>query len=108
MKDALYNDHRLLSLAMSLADKLNHLNVTPDCNGGQVSLEKWDKETRSCIPLTEAEYDWLELDGYDREQAEGNVGTVEAHPEGADRGGYVPTLDAGPIYCEGAGEWQDG
>ena len=71
-----------------LSDKLNELDVVPDCNGGKVTLA-----------LTEEQWDYLGL-------SDGEVGSVEPHPEGSDRGGYVPTLDAGPHYDEGGGEWQ--
>lgn len=41
----------------------------------------------------------------DCDGADGFFGSVEAHPEGSDRGGYVPTLDAGPYFDEGGSEW---
>jgi hypothetical protein len=83
----------------SLADKLNELDVTPDCNGGKVTLERYDRDSNEYVALTEDQLDYLGL-------SDGEVGSVEPHPEGSDRGGYVPTLDAGPHYDEGGGEWQ--
>ncbi len=85
----------------SLSDKLNELNVKPECNGGKVTLEeRYDRETNKYVALTEEQLDYLGL-------SDGDVGSVEEHPEGSGRGGYVPMLDAGPYYCEGSGEWQD-
>lgn len=85
-----------------LCDKLNHLDVSPDCSNGKVGLEKYVEATSDYVALTEEELDWLGLEP----DSEGFYGCVEAHPEGADRGGYVPTLTAGPYYDEGGCEWQ--
>lgn len=84
-------------LCLSLADKLNDLVVQPTCDGGRVSLG--DGEGNS---LTQEQLDYLGL----APDSDGTFGSVEAHPEGSDRGGYVPTLDAGPYFDEGGGEWQ--
>lgn len=91
------------SLSLELCDKLNKLKVVPDCNGGRVALERYEDESyRETRSLTPEELEWLELSP----DSDGCFGSVEAHPEGSDRGGYVPTLDAGPHYDEGGGEWQ--
>lgn len=83
----------------SLADKLNELLVIPDCVGGKVALERWedDKYWKTRL-LTDEEFGYLGL-APDEEY----YGSLEAHPEGADRGGYVPTLNSGPYHMSDDG-----
>jgi hypothetical protein len=96
--------------APTLSEKLNDLDVEPKCCGGKVSLLKYVEGDRrptsnssGFVDLTEEDLDWLGLSP----DADGDYGTVEEHPEGSDRGGYVPTLSSGEHYDEGDGEWRD-
>jgi hypothetical protein len=90
-------------LSPELADKLNDLLVIPDCDEGKVGLERYtDDKYEATRPLTDEEKGWLGL----TPDGDGYYGSVDEHPEGSDRGGYVPTLAAGPHYDEGGGEWQ--
>ena len=76
-----------------LAEYLNSNEIMPDCAKGQVYLMN-DKY----VPLTDDELKSMGfVEGY-----------VEAHPEGADRGGYVPTVHTAnecAYFDENAGEW---
>lgn len=68
-----------------LAEFLNSNDVRPVCRKGQVTLE----------PLAPDELGIT--DGY-----------LHEHPEGSDRGGYVPTVftaSGSAYYDENAGEW---
>ena len=47
---------------------------------------------------TAADYELLKLDP-------DNLGCVDEHPEGADRGGWVPTLTNGCYFMEASNEW---
>ncbi len=78
---------------MTLANRLNELGLEPHCKGGSVTLTHG-------YPYNPAEEETVALGIVD--------GSVEAHPEGADRGGYVPyvyTEDEEAYYYDG--EWQE-
>ena len=53
-----------------------------------------------CLP--DALFEKYELLGIE----DGDLGCIEEHPEGSDRGGYVPTLTNGCYYMENDGEWR--
>lgn len=77
-----------------LYERLNELKVTPELEGGKVvSLVDQNGES-----LRTAELEELGLDPE-------NLGSVEPHPEGADRGGYLPEV-GGCQYDENANEWR--
>jgi hypothetical protein len=83
---------------LSFADKLNKLRCWPEVSGGKVvCLVRDDGDERE---LLDEEYEYLGL-----APDEDDYGCVDAHPEGSDRGGYVPTLRGGSYYYEPAGEW---
>ena len=95
-------------MSMSIVNKLNELSVVPECDGGKVTLLRYTNddydETRK---LNEAELTELATLGVVPDE-NGHFGCVGEHPEGSDRGGYVPTLN-GPhytFYSEHDGEWQ--
>ena len=77
-----------------LADKLNQLGVVPVTDSGKVGL------LIDGNPLTDEQLESLELEP----DEDGYFGSVDEHPEGADRGGYVPTLSGGPHWYD---EWVD-
>lgn len=77
-----------------LYERLNDLKVTPELEGGKV-VALVDANGES---LRHAELEELGLDPE-------NLGSVEPHPEGADRGGYLPEV-GGAQYSEVNGEWQ--
>ena len=83
-----------------LATALNEGNFQPDVCEGTVYLVVEDENEER--PATEEELAALKFDR----------GFVDAHPEGADRGGYVPFVHgkdgAVAMYDEGACEWQIG
>jgi hypothetical protein len=68
---------------MTLAEELNGANAQPNCEKGQVTVAIGDTQ----------------LTGY-----------VGEHPEGSDRGGYVPTVfreSESSYYDSATGEWLD-
>lgn len=72
-----------------LRDELNKLEAWPEPNKGKVNLEDQDGKP-------------LEVEG---------EGWLDAHPEGSDRGGYVPYWVRGEeraYYDETGGEWLSG
>lgn len=77
-----------------LHERLNDLKVSPVVEDGKVTA----LEDRNGEHLRQAELEELGLDPDD-------LGTVEPHPEGADRGGYLPEV-GGAQYSEVANEWQ--
>lgn len=77
-----------------LYERLNDLKVTPDLEGGKV-VALLDQNGEN---LRQAELEELGLDP-------DNLGSVEPHPEGADRGGYLPEV-GGCQYDENANEWR--
>lgn len=82
-----------------LHERLNELKVSPTVEDGKVT-ELVDENNES---LRVAELESLGLDPDD-------LGSIEEHPEGADRGGYLPTVrsaDRGDAqYDECDGQWQ--
>ena len=91
---------------MTLADKLNELNAFPEVEGGQVKLLVWtDPPTyEQDRPATDEELKALGIDPSE-------PGYVTDHPEGSDRGGFVPFVYAGKesaFHSENDGEWQRG
>ena len=88
------------NLVCCQSDFLNLKNASPVVEGGKVvSLEFCRKDDDEPYEPSPADYERLGLDP-------DNLGCVEPHPEGADRGGYVPMLSNGCHYCECACEWQ--
>ena len=77
-----------------LPERLNDLKVSPVVEDGKVTA----LEDENGEHLRQAELEELGLDP-------DNLGTVEPHPEGADRGGYLPEV-GGAQYSEVANEWQ--
>jgi hypothetical protein len=80
-----------------LAEYLNSNDIVPECAKGRVSLVRRD-DSDEFIPLALEE---LSSIGFIEDY-------VEEHPEGSDRGGYVPTIhtsDECAYYDESAGEW---
>ncbi len=77
-----------------LPERLNDLKVTPVVEDGKVTA----LEDENGEHLRQAELEELGLDP-------DNLGTVEPHPEGADRGGYLPDV-GGAQFSEVANEWQ--
>ena len=78
---------------MNTDELLNYLEGTyPEVDKGKVTLYRDTPEGEVEVPLPE-----------------GAKGYVDAHPEGSDRGGYVPWLEvpgASPVfYYEPTGEW---
>ena len=80
---------------------LNFRNAQADDAGGRIVSLVFHEDDDYDEPIepTPEEYERLGLDPE-------NLGCVEAHPEGADRGGYVLTLSNGCYYDEGGCEWQ--
>jgi hypothetical protein len=88
---------------LSDSDYLNSKNASPEVDGGLVvALTFYDDqnydEPREPTP---EEYERLGLNP-------DYLGCVEPHPEGADRGGYVPTLTNGCHYSDVNCEWFGG
>lgn len=77
-----------------LYERLNELGVTPVVEDGKVTALV--DENGEALRVKE-----LEELGLDPE----NLGSVQPHPEGADRGGYLPEV-GGAQYDENSGEWQ--
>lgn len=94
---------------MSAASKkLNELLVIPECDGGKVTLERYtDTDYDETRPLNESELAELAAVGVVPDSS-GHFGCVDEHPEGSDRGGYVPMLNDPEFtfYYENSGEWQ--
>jgi hypothetical protein len=87
-------------LAKERCDFLNTNKATYTTHQGKVTLEFWaDDRFFATRKATAEELETLGLDQSDH-------GYVEGHPEGSDRGGYVPTLTNGCYYDEGAGDWR--
>lgn len=86
-----------------VSEVLTYWNVTPETCGGQVVKLVTSRKLHSGLwcdeELADWQYELLKLDPQ-------NLGCVEPHPEGSDRGGYVPTLTDGTHYDEGGGCWQ--
>jgi len=76
-------------------------NASPVVEGGQIVALEFYRHEEYDDPYepSKEDYDRLGLDPED-------LGCVEPHPEGADRGGYVPTLTNGCYYSESCCEWQ--
>jgi len=79
-----------------LYKRLNDAGIVPvpSAQGGEIELETSDGDMATLVPLS----DFGITEAY-----------VAAHPEGSDRGGYVPTVfspDGDAFYSETAGEWQ--
>jgi len=79
---------------------LNSKHASPEIQRGRiVALSFYDDrnydEPREPTP---EEYEFLGLNPDE-------LGYIEPHPEGADRGGYVPTLTNGCHYSEVNCEW---
>ena len=89
-----------------LGAKLNELRISPETAKGKVvELSSYDRTTHTSTPLENNELVALGLNPED-------LGYVDEHPEGSDRGGYVPFLKATCdgvqvefYYYEPAGEW---
>lgn len=85
---------------MSLAEELTSMELVPYCERGQVTLVKYDVNSRNYTNVPQEVIDRLGVvEGY-----------IDEHPEGSDRGGYVPTVFAGDdaaYYDENEGEWVD-
>ena len=86
--------------SVAFAKKLNAGNFQPETSGGQVELAATDEDGQDRT-FTDEE---LAETGY-------HHGYVDGHPEGADRGGYVPfvftdeTETVGAFWDGGACEW---
>jgi hypothetical protein len=78
-------------LATQLAEFLNSNNVKPDVNGDTVTLLQDGQELDPVV---------LFVYGVKPEEV-----TLAEHPEGADRGGYVPHAGFLCYYDENYGEW---
>jgi len=87
-----------------LGKKLTELGATPTNKGGKITAIRVDAEGHpdadqwGSRELSPEELRALGIDP-------SNIGSIEPHPEGSDRGGYVPTLPDYTIYDEMAGEW---
>lgn len=85
------------------AEKLNEFGVQPSIDEGQVvSLFTWSEEDdeEEQVDLTDEQEKELGIqDGFN--------GYLVAHPEGSDRGGYVPCISEPNLvyYDENAGRW---
>lgn len=77
---------RTMNEAEMLAEELNRLEAWPDVNRGKVTLQ--DQDGNPLIPEVEGE------------------GYVDPHPEGSDRGGYVPYWErnGAQVYYDENGE----
>jgi len=86
---------------LSHSEFLNSKNASPVVEDGKiVALEFYENGDYDTPLVPSAEdLEWLGLDSDD-------LGCVEPHPEGADRGGYVPTLANGCYYSETSCEWE--
>ena len=89
----------------TFATLLNEHNFLPSCRKGQVTLVKTAYDAESCCweecGTTQEDLDKVGfLEGY-----------VEGHPEGSDRGGFVPTVYSKTgqtaYHDENAGEWYE-
>ena len=88
-------------------DFLNFKNADPETLGGKVvRLVFYKNNDDNGVSVddtgtepTAEEFERLGLDPED-------LGCVDDHPEGSDRGGYVPTLNNGCYDSENAGEWE--
>lgn len=82
-----------------LCEMLNERGIVPVIKNGKiVRLEKCSEEAEAPVPLTDEEYEELELD-------KEYLGYLQPHPEGSDRGGYRPEINSFQ-YDENGGEWQ--
>lgn len=91
---------------LSGADLLNFLNAEATVTDGKVVYLTFRKKVGRGVyeevePTTE-QWDRLGL-----EYGSDNLGCLQEHDEGADRGGYVVALDNGCTYSDGDGEWYD-
>lgn len=85
----------------SPGELLTYWQVGPDVESGKVVGLTTCREILGDQyenQLEDWQYKLLKLDPND-------LGCVEAHPEGSDRGGYVPTLTNGCYYDENGGCW---
>ena len=88
---------QVASQMQSLTSRLNAAEVHPKVSEGKVvGLFRYgpDNETEIDVPMAEFGI----TDGY-----------IDAHPEGSDRGGYVPFVFADKVsshYDETGGDWQ--
>ena len=85
----------------SASEFLDLKNASPVVEGGRVVALEFYPEGDYDNPYEPSAKDYERL-GLDPE----DLGCVEPHPEGSDRGGYVPTLTNGCFWMENAGEWQ--
>jgi hypothetical protein len=91
----------------TLATLLNENHFVPVVQKGQVTLAKTAYDAESgCY-----DYDESETTQEDLEKVGFLEGWLEEHPEGSDRGGYVPTVffknGQSSYYHENAGEWYE-
>ena len=87
----------------TFATLLNENNLLPTCRKGQVTLVRTEYDAESCCwEETQTSQEDLDKVGF-------LEGYVEEHPEGSDRGGFVPTVyskDGQTAYHdENAGVW---
>jgi len=87
---------------MSVAEKLNEMDIVPVIERGKIVKLSLDGEEDN--ELSADQYGELGVDPKE-------IGFLDEHPEGVDRGGWVPTLLTvgqayGPFYSETACEWQ--
>lgn len=95
-------EHHFYKVARA-SELLTYWNVQPECEGGRVARLLTSREVTPNVWSEDELEDWqYELAGLDSS----NLGFVEPHPEGSDRGGYVPTLTNGCHYDEGGNCWQ--
>ena len=82
-------------MAKSLAQRLNEARIWPNTERGKVTLFKQDEEGDA----TEEKVVGFDGEGY-----------VDEHPEGSDRGGFVPYWESGgekAYHYEPDGEWYE-
>lgn len=88
---------------MTFAELLNENELVPSCKRGKVTLQVVSPEDEDAYVKASAEV--LERVGF-------KSGYVEAHPEGSDRGGYVPTVysrdEEVAYYDENGDGWLEG
>ena len=88
----------------SLAEKLNAIGAMPETSQGKVVTLNVMDDSRNETALTDEELNMLGIDP-------SNIGYIDQHPEGSDRGGNVEWVfakDTQAYWMENDGKWRGG
>jgi hypothetical protein len=119
--EAIVEGGRITKLVFHVASAVVHANALEELSGHlRDSIDDWKggfKDTIEAtvkflrgLPESSSARDYTSRQPTVEEFKElgldpNDLGCVEEHPEGSDRGGYVPTLNNGCYYDENGGEW---